>query len=297
MKITNKHGAHESVVESFKRDEYDGHDSFATASTLHDSVRIFWLFKKHYDEIERDVSDLTAMQDGTDFHDRMERHNRLYYPEAYPDIDWSWRIENRLEADVLGVTISGKYDLIDPNNNIIDYKNTKIWDIIMDNTKASYERQLNILAWLVQKNYPDLELGDLYIQYKLKDHSRTQADRDRKYPQSNLPLVKYPKWSFEEQDRYVHERVQLFIDNKDGDDSTLPPCTEEEVWASPTTYAVMKHGRKSALRVLDSYEEAGAWMRDNKGDYIDTRQGEWKRCKTYCPVARFCSMNPYRGEI
>jgi hypothetical protein len=52
----------------------------------------------------------------------------------------------------------------------------------------------------------------------------------------------------------------------------------------------MKKGRKTALRVLDSREEAEQWMKENKGDYIEVGPGEDKKCQDgYCRVAAFCS--------
>jgi hypothetical protein len=51
----------------------------------------------------------------------------------------------------------------------------------------------------------------------------------------------------------------------------------------------MKKGRKSALRVLDTEQEAKNWV-DNtgKGEYIEHRKGKYTRCEGYCSVAEFC---------
>ena len=57
----------------------------------------------------------------------------------------------------------------------------------------------------------------------------------------------------------------------------------------------MKKGRKTALRVLNSQEEAEEWMAANGGDHIEVRPGEDKKCKDYCSVCEFC--NYYRERV
>ena len=71
-------------------------------------------------------------------------------------------------------------------------------------------------------------------------------------------------------------------------DSELPLCTPEERFNSGDKYAVMKKGRKTAMRVLDSLEDAEAWKHASGGEYIDVRKGEDKKCIDYCSVCKFC---------
>jgi hypothetical protein len=51
----------------------------------------------------------------------------------------------------------------------------------------------------------------------------------------------------------------------------LQPCTEEERWTRPTTYAVKVKGINKAKRVLSSHDEACAWLDNSnlKGAYIE----------------------------
>ena len=54
-----------------------------------------------------------------------------------------------------------------------------------------------------------------------------------------------------------------------------------------------KTGRKSALRVLESEEDARNWLHENShkgGDEIVHRPGENTRCDTYCDVKGFCQQ-------
>lgn len=79
-------------------------------------------------------------------------------------------------------------------------------------------------------------------------------------------------------------------------DNKLPVCTPEERYRNGDKYAVMKKGRKSALRVLDTEEEAKKWMEENgKGEYIEYRPGTDDKCIHYCYAKDFCSY--YRENV
>ena len=55
-----------------------------------------------------------------------------------------------------------------------------------------------------------------------------------------------------------------------------------------TTYAVKKHGRKTAVRVFKTIEEAVELAKE-KDHYVETRPGEPTRCVgNYCGVADYC---------
>ena len=73
-------------------------------------------------------------------------------------------------------------------------------------------------------------------------------------------------------------------------DHQLPECTDQEVWAKATTYAAMKVGRKSAVRVLDTEQEALAIVTSGKATHIEIRNGAHTRCERYCAAAPVCNQ-------
>ena len=81
-------------------------------------------------------------------------------------------------------------------------------------------------------------------------------------------------------------------------DDDLPMCSEEDRWYTGDKFAVMKNGRKTALRVFDNEEEANTYMAENGGDYIEQRKGEDRKCKDYCLCCHFCKYwnEHYREE-
>ena len=185
---------------------------------------------------------------------------------------------------------SGKFDLYNANTKTItDYKTASVWKIVFGDF-VDWRRQLLIYAYMLQSYGFPVEKGEIIA--FLKDHSK----RDAKY-KSNYPILpvysvqfEFTKQDFQEIEEWLWERFQLIAQVETLADSELPLCTPEERFNSGVKFAVMKKGRKTALRVLDSMEDAEQWIKDNnKGDYIETRAGEDKKCNDYCFVNQFCN--------
>jgi hypothetical protein len=74
----------------------------------------------------------------------------------------------------------------------------------------------------------------------------------------------------------------------------LTACTEEERWIRETKFAVKKEGRKTAIRLLDTEEEAKellATLPPTAKGFIEIRKGEAIRCTgNYCGVSKWCSQ-------
>jgi hypothetical protein len=100
-------------------------------------------------------------------------------------------------------------------------------------------------------------------------------------------------WSLEKTYAYLRERIDLHRQSKVLDDfgETLPLCTQSERWEKQTQYAVRREGRKTAIRVLDSEDEAKVLANKEKG-YVEVRNGESIRCTgNYCGVAQWCEQH------
>ena len=83
--------------------------------------------------------------------------------------------------------------------------------------------------------------------------------------------------------------------------ATVPSlCTPLERWSRPDQFAVMKDGRKSALRLLSTMKDAKQYivdknMKEGKGCTIVHRVGQDVRCDNYCSVNKFCDY--YNKEL
>ena len=133
----------------------------------------------------------------------------------------------------------------------------------------------------------------------MRDWSQAEASRKADYPQNTIAAKEFQTTDLTEIDTYLNTKIEELIKYESMQDNELPLCSEEDRWKSADKYAVMKNGRKSALRVLDTEEEALDYQKQNGGDRIDKRQGEDRKCKDYCLCKTKCDYwkQNYMEEI
>ena len=284
MQITNKQNLPAPVVELLKRNYYTKGASQYSVTELMSPPQIRRLREQYDDVIEIDVIDLFATQFGTFMHGKLEAKE----VEGYLN-------EERLFAEVDGITISGAIDLQkieDHGVTVIDYKFVKAWSVMQN--KSEWETQLNVYKWLVETVKRRKVVG-LQICAFVKDYSKWESKEG--YPQAPIVMIEIPMWDSVRAETYVRERLEMHRHAKMSQDfgEELQPCTDEERWAKETTYAVKREGRKTAIRVFKTIEEATELAEKEKG-YVETRKGEYTRCaENFCGVAQWCAQ--YQGEL
>lgn len=285
MKITNKFGVPETLVALASRDYYSKGSSDYSVTEIISPPRIQRLRRKHFEEIEQDVSDMIWMLLGTALHVVAERSEVSGHTN-----------EERLSAGIDGVILSGGIDLQkdeDDGITITDYKFTSAWALMND--KPEWEQQQNIYKYLVERVKKKPVKG-LKICALIRDWSRRDAQNKPDYPQAPIQIVDIPMWTFDRTEAFIKERIEMHRDSKVNADwgEELPLCTDEERWVRPTTYAVKKEGRKTAIRVFEEQGEAEALLKEmpekDKG-FIEIRKGEAVRCTgNFCGVSQWCSQ-------
>ena len=188
-------------------------------------------------------------------------------------------------GEIDGITFSGQCDVYDKSSKTIyDLKTASVWEII-NGIREEREMQLNCYAYLGRQE--GWEVDNIAAVFILRDWSKMKATTEQNYPKSQVLVHSLRMWSKEEAEAFLRKRIALHEAAK----VTLPYCTPEEQWRRPDKYAVMARGRKSALRLLDSSQEAQRWMSSNKkGDSITHRPGGAVRCESYCAVNVFCTQ-------
>jgi hypothetical protein len=288
MIITNKFGLPEPLVEAVKRDNYSKGESDFSVTEILSSPRITRLRKKHFKDMTSDVTDLLWSKMGTAIHLIMEGGTTADHTK-----------EERLYAKVADIVLSGAIDLQKRTENgieIVDYKFTSAWALKQE--KLDWHHQLNIYAWLVYQKTGEL-VTSLKVCAIIRDWSRREAMNSPEYPQGNAQMVSIPLWDINETEAFIKKRLEIHKEAKvkaDWDEE-LPECSEEERWIRSTKYAVKKEGRKTAIRVFDTHEEASElWEITPKG-FIEIRKGEAVRCTgNFCGVAQFCSQFKRESE-
>jgi hypothetical protein len=283
MKITNKQGLPGPLVALLSRNYYSKGASQYSVTELMSSPKIKRLREQFDDEMEIDVTKMIASQLGTFMHGKLEAKE----VEGYLN-------EERIFAEVDGITISGAIDLqkeVDGGVVIIDYKFVKAWSVMQN--KTEWTTQLNIYKWLVETVKRKKVVG-LQICAIIKDYSA--HDTKENYPEAEAIMIDVPMWDSVTTEAYVRDRLEMHrnakVDHDFGDE--LQACTDEERWMSETIYAVKREGRKTAIRVFKSIEEATELAEKEKG-YVETRKGEYRRCVgDFCGVSAWCKQ--YQGE-
>lgn len=284
MKITNKQGLPGPLVALLSRNYYSKGSSQYSVTELMSSPKIKRLREQYDEEMEIDVTKMIASQLGTFMHGKLEAKE----VEGYLN-------EERIFAEVDGVTISGAIDLqkeVEGGVVIIDYKFVKAWSVMQN--KTEWQTQLNIYKWLVETVKRKKVVG-LQICAIIKDYSA--HDTKENYPEAEAIMIEVPMWDSVTTEAYVRQRLEMHrnakVDHDFGDE--LQACTDEERWMSETIYAVKREGRKTAIRVFKSIEEATELAEKEKG-YVETRKGEYRRCVgDFCGVSKWCKQ--YQCEL
>ena len=293
MKFTNASNLPLAIERAVSNDPYDSSGSDISTTRLIAPPRIRVLEKRNYDLLEEDVSDRIFSLLGQSVHHIIERaktrkelsEKRLFYKDE--------KITN-------GWTLSGAFDLLNREGHLTDFKVTSAWQVVhaLKEGKPDWENQLNVLDFLCRKNPNELinyktkiKVKRLSVMAILRDWSLFQTMRSDNYPRKQVAMIPIRRWTEEEQDNYVRERIKIHQNAEKV--SKLPLCTATERWRKEDQFAVMKSGRKSALRLLDTKQLALDYLKsqnmvEGTGCSIVERKGEDVRCQHYCKVNQFC---------
>jgi len=293
MQYTNRLNLPKSVVNAVTRDPYDNKGTLSVTTLIKPpQMRILEL--RHKDEIVEDVSDRLWSLYGQSVHHILER--------CVDDGDIA---EQRIHAEIGGVRVSGQFDLLTVLRALQDFKMTSVWAIkdALANGKKEWEQQLNLLAVLVRKDDLMPHPKKLQIVAFAKDWRNSEMLRDFSGYPNKVEVIDVPMWKPEEAMDFMEKRVLL---HQSAEKGLIVECTDEERWKKDDVWAVMKKGRKSALRLLGSEFDAVVWCVDNghtnsaemidgnltgdlkTGISIELRPGSYVRCENYCSCSEFC---------
>ena len=284
MKITNNQNLPAPLVALLSRNYYSKGASQYSVTELMSPPKIRRLREQYDADMQIDVTKMIASQLGTFMHGKLEAKE----VEGYTN-------EERIFTEIDGVVISGAIDLqqhVEGGVVIIDYKFVKAWSVKQG--KDDWTTQLNIYKWLVE-SVKRVPVKGLKICAIIKDYSA--YDTSEGYPEAEAVMIDIPMWDSVTTEAYVRKRLEMHrnakVHHEFGEE--LQACTDEERWMTETVFAVKKEGRKSAIRLFKTIEEATELAEKEKG-YVETRKGEPKRCTgDFCGVSKWCKQ--YQGEI
>lgn len=286
MKLTNKHGFPAPILAMIAQmsGSYSKGNSVYSMTGLIAPPRVARLREQFADQIEEDASDMISLLLGQALHTYIQN----FVPSPEFDLS-SWTFEERLFTELDGVRISGQIDAQHqtPFGTVLwDWKVTSVWSVM--NAKKEWEEQLNMYRWLVERVTGKPVVG-LNIGAFMKDHVARDAGKGD-YPAAAFQRVSIDVWELAEAEEFVRHRLDQHQASKlDAVIGGLQACTQADMWVSDPVFAVMKEGRKTAIRLLPE-KQAAEELALEKGGYVQERKAEPKRCINYCNVSQFCDQ-------
>jgi hypothetical protein len=277
MKITNRLNLPAGFVKAASMEKHNAEGCISATTLLH-GVKHIILTERHWEELEDDVSDRIWAIWGTAVHSLLQHEGQNEFSEQ----------QMRYPAGEVSVT--GKIDNYDMKDGVIcDYKTASVWKVKLRDFNEWYLQGM-VYAWLLAKNgFPVRMCRFIAL---LKDHSKSEAARDKSYPRAPVYVYEFPVTfaALLMIDGYIRKKVKDYIGCRRLADDEIPACGPEERWDRPEKYAVMKTGRKTAVRLLDEWKAAEKMAADlGAGHYVDHRAGESVRCQSFCLCRRFCN--------
>lgn len=285
MDLTNNKNIADIMLKVLKEEPKELGEADYSVTQIIKPPRILQLERRHKDDIELDALDVWNAFIGKAVHGRIDSQLKD---------DKDFMLEKTLSIDMCGRKISGTFDAYDISNGIVyDHKITQTIQYGIE-VKPEYEAQLNIYGYMLRKHgytVNGLMLNVVYLDWRKAAAKYTKED---KYPRTPTRTIPVPLWTDSEVETYLTYRIELHKANEKVTDDALVECTDAEIWAKPTKYAVMFNGATRATRLTDTKEEALDYIKyrgyKQNAVYIEERPAARTRCENYCSAAPFCNV-------
>lgn len=280
---SNRHNLPEPVAAVLTADMYTKGRANASVTGLMAAPRVRLLEKSGSEE---DVIDRLWTSLGTAWHSHAQNILSQYDP--------SYIVEERYYTTIGGWVVSGQIDLQVPQPDgsiwIYDWKVTTTTKVAKGYS-GEWEKQVNCYAYLVYK-CTGKRVTKARVVAVLRDHKRNIFKRI-KPGECAVKVYEIRLWPVSQQEAYMKQRVKVHQDAEAdwmvGD--TLPDCTYEEQWRDADRYAVVPKGKKRAVKVHDTFEQAEEHAEKLGNAIVAIRYGAPKKCEAnYCGVARNCDQ-------
>lgn len=292
MQLVNKTGLPEFVKRMVEKSNYPKHN-WATFSVteLFKGPKEIILSRRHADEIEVDVAEMAAILVGNAVHD--------YLISVVGTQELSEeRVNAPLDTQYGTIYISGAFDLYDAMaKHLYDVKVPSAMSLQFKakDGYAEWKKQLRTYWWLLQRIGIEVQsASNLVIS---AGHSKHQARKNKDYPKFPIVEIKHefpPVFNGEEEAEMRAEYIEIVeqvLKYKDTEDDLIPACSPEERWERDEHWAVMKEGRKTAVKRCYSDFEAQELAESlGKKHYVEHRPGSPVKCVDYCWARQHCSF-------
>ena len=278
MKVTNKLHLPEAFVKAVSVERHNRAGCYS-ATTLNKGTKEIILQDRYWNEFSTDAADNVWAVFGSAAHSIMEK---------YEDGNFH---EEKFDIPVSDSRVTGVVDSYDMERGIInDWKTASVYKIMKADFSDWYKQGMTY-AWLLKQN--GLDVHKCRFIALLKDHSKSKAKIDASYPQSPVFVYEFevtPEELVQTGARITAKVKDIEASELMGDDD-IAPCTPEERWADGDKWAVMKNGRKTAMRVFDTEIDAENCAGElGNSHYVEHRPSVSRKCGEYCLCKDFCNF-------
>ncbi|PKL41666.1 MAG: hypothetical protein CVV41_18105 [Candidatus Riflebacteria bacterium HGW-Riflebacteria-1] len=272
MQITNKFNLPESIVNAIRNDPYQSTGDISVTRLISPARKVA-LERAHYKDLEEDASEKIWSLFGQAMHVVLERAEHVADTEA------------RFSIERQGWVLSGQFDHFDPIFGVLtDYKVTSTY-AVKNGYRAEWVMQMNILAAILREH--GYKVNKLQVIVILRDWSKSMTQRSADYPDQPVITFDVPVWNEEKCEEFIDERIRIHQAARD----KLPECTAEERWQTDDVFALMKEGRRTAVKLYSDKDEADEALKvAGEKHYLDLRPGKSIRCESFCPAAPWCAQ-------
>lgn len=260
-------------------------------------------------KITPDVADFIASRLGHAIHDSIESAwvegyapalRKLGFPEkliarvqvnpkvADPEGIQVW-LEQRTERELLGYTISGKFDMV-LDGVLQDNKSTSVYTYMLGSKDDDYCKQGSIYKWL---NPDKITADHMNIQFIFTDWSRAQAKQNPKYPQQRVLEHRVELMSVAETEAWMTQKLRDLEKVADLPEDQLPFCSDKDLWRGDDVYKYYSNPLKTdgkSSKNLASASEAAAYMNEKGGKGVVLKVGGKVKACGYCPAFDICTQ-------
>jgi len=272
-----------------------------SATTLISPPRQVALTKRYGHLVEPSIDSQVASLLGTAVHEKMESLLHLANVKN-PDYMLEKSVAHAFEVETgsdphnyVTRLVAGKFDILKDEKHLYDIKTCKTWKLVFDPEMTDWHEQQNIYAYLLGKR--GIQVESLNILAFYLDWMVGQSLRDKKYPQAPIVEYKLKLWDEDYTGEFIQHKLDEHVKCEDTEDDYLPYCSQEEMWARPSEFALMKNeSAKRATKVIrdGTFEDALRAARECRGlgsdSYLEVRHGIRKRCESYCSVNEYCNQ-------
>lgn len=214
-------------------------------------------------------------------------------PEEIEPDDYVIYIEQRVEKEFEGYTVSGKFDFVE-NGRVKDVKTTSVFNWIEGGNDDKYAWQGSLYRLLNPELITDNVMD---VEFIFTDYKELSAKTDKDYPARRIMTRTLSLKSLAEAEHFVRNKIRDIKRYQGSTESQMPPCTSKEVWQQPTTWAYYKNilpgGSTDGVRATKVFTNEQVALTHfssvgNSGS-LQKRPGKVKFC-TYCSGRPLCQQ-------